>query len=225
MSLQRWASSFIPSWLWVKAVLYSHTKARKVIKLSRERNHEHQFTRRRHYIPPNYERARYNSTESRIPDLTLRRTPSPQRRISTIEPPGSPRTLRKLSTASLPSPFLDSQPMRDHSSGSDTATPTRPLSAGIHPTLWENPVTSTPLESGALLSPGGGVAPGGFRFNGTAGRRTSVVKVSRVLVIPSVARVSHHPMNRSRPGSPHPPTELRPHPQPEPTKSEVADST
>ena len=183
---QRWCGSFVPHWLWVKAVLYSHTRTRREIKLARERNHEHQFTRRRHYIPLNHERARYNSTESRIPDLSLRRTPSPKRKISTIEPPGSPKAFKKLAATSVP-------------------------------------LTSTPLEGGGFPSPGATGAPGGFRFNGSAvrrlsnssamlvnehsGRRRSVVKVSRVLVIPSVARVSHH-SSRSRSGSPHPP----PHP-------------
>ena len=215
----------------MRAVLLDNTKTRRAVKLARERNHEHQFTRRRHYIPLNFERALYNSTESRVPDLSLRRTPSPQRRISTIEPPGSPKHTKRLSTASAP--FLDSQ---DQLSNSEVATPTatRPLSAGHHPTIWENPITSTPLEGAAtggmpiLSSPGGSVAPGGFLFNGSSvrrvsnsstaagsllpehspsmGRRSSVVKMSRVLVIPSVARVSHHP-TRSRPGSPHPPTE------------------
>ena len=231
-STQRWCGSFIPSWLWVKAVLYSHTATRKQIKLARERNHEQQFTRRRHYIPLNHERARYNSNSSRIPELTLRRTPSPQRRISTIEPPGSPKMPKKLSLTSMPSPFLDSQ---HHQQGSNGSTPPRPLSAGLHPPKWDNPVTSTPLSSlevgGALPSPVGG-APGGAGFfdgssvrrisGSSAGalmaehsrRRTSVVKVSRVLVIPSVARISHHSNNRSRPGSPvH---YQQPHPQPHP---------
>ena len=215
----------------MRAVLLDNTKTRREVKLARERNHEHQFTRRRHYIPLNFERALYNSTESRVPNLSLRRTPSPQRRISTIEPPGSPKRTKRLSTASAP--FLDSQ---DQLSNSEVATPTatRPLSASHHPMIWENPITSTPLEGAAavgmpiLPSPGGSVAPGGFLFNGSSvrrvsnsstaagsllpehspsmGRRSSVVKMSRVLVIPSVARVSHYP-TRSRPGSPHPPTE------------------
>lgn len=225
----------IPQWLWVRAVLLDHTRTRREVKLARERNREHQFTRRRHYVPRNFERARYNSTESRVPDLSLRRTPSPQRRISTFEPPGSPKRSKRFSTASTP--FLEGQ---DHYSNSEVATPTapRPLSAGHHPTIWENPITSTPLEGATaatggmpiLPSPGGSVAPGGFLFNGSSvrrasnsltmaaagsllpehspsmGRRGSVVKMSRVLVIPSVARVSYHP-NQSRPGSPHPPTE------------------
>lgn len=217
----------------MRAVLLDNTRTRKETKLARERNHEHQFTRRRHYIPQNFERARYNSTESRVPGLSLRRTPSPQRRISTVEPPGSPKRTKRFSTASAP--FLDSQ---DQLSNSEIATPTatRPLSAGHHSTIWENPITSTPLEGAAaaaggmpiLPSPGASVAPGGLLFNGSSvrrvsnsstaagsllpehspsmGRRSSVVKMSRVLVIPSVARVSYHP-SRSRPGSPHPPTE------------------
>ena len=240
---QRWFWSLIPRWLWVRAVLLDNTKTRREVRQARERNHEHQFTRRRHYIPQNFERAHYNSTESRVPNLSLRRTPSPQRRISTIEPPGSPKHIKRFSTASAPS--LESQ---DHLINSNVATPTstRPLSAGHHPTIWENPITSTPVEGATataatggnpiLPSPGASVTPGGL-FNGssirrvsnsstagggsllpehspTMGRRSSVVKMSRVLVIPSVARVSHHP-NRSRPGSPHPPP-LGPHPQTEP---------
>lgn len=222
LSWQRWCGSFVPHWLWVKAVLYNHTKTRREIKLARERNHERQFTRRRHYIPPNHERARYNSTESRIPDLTLRRTPSPKRKISTIESPGSPKAFKKLATTPVTSEFLDNQPSMDDRSVGEGATPTRPLSAGLHPTIFETkaPMTSTPLEGGAFPSPGGTGALGGFRFNGStvrrlsnssaalvtehSGRRRSVVKVSRVLVIPSVARVSHH-SSRSRSGSPHPP--------------------
>ena len=213
------------------------------MKLARERNSEHQFTRRRHYVPQNFERARYNSNESRVPDLSLRRTPSPKRRISTVDPsagrpPRSPKHLKKSSTASAP--FLDSREQH-FQENSEPATPTsaRPLSAGHQSTLWENPITSTPLEGAAggmpmLPSPGGLVAPGGFSFSGSSvrrlsnpsavvtvgssllpsehspslGRRSSVVKVSRVLVIPSVARISYH-QNSSRPGSP-------PHPQTEP---------
>lgn len=238
----------IPSWLWVRAILLDNTKIRRDVKLARERNQEHQFTRRRHYIPQNFERARYYSTESRVP-LSLRRTPSPQRRISTIETPGSPKHTKRFSTASAP--FLEDQ---DQLNNSEVATPTatRPLSAGHHPSIWQNPITSTPLEGAAaggmpiLPSPGGSVAPGGFLFNGSSvrrvsnsstaagpllpehspslGRRSSVVKMSRVLVIPSVARVSHHPI-RSRPGSPHPP--LEPHPLNEPLLplSKVPDTT
>ena len=226
----------------MRAVLLDHTRTRREVKLARERNHEHQFTRRRHYVPRNFERARYNATESRVPDLSLRRTPSPQRRVSTFEPPGSPKRSKRFSTASAP--FLDGQ---DLHSNSEVATPTapRPLSAGHR---WENPITSTPLEGATaatgglpiLTPPGGSVAPGGFIFNGSSvrrmsnssmaggagggsllpehspsmGRRSSVVKMSRVLVIPSVARVSYHP-NRSRPGSPHPPP-LGPHPPTDP---------
>ena len=210
----------MPHWLWVKAVLYSHTRTRREIKLARERNHEHQFTRRRHYIPPNHERARYNSTESRIPDLTLRRTPSPKRKISTVESPGSPKAFKKLPTTFVPLEFRDDQHSMDDRSVGESATPTRPLSGGLRPTIFETPMTSTPLEGGGAPSPGATGAPGGFGFNGSAvrrlsnssgmlvnersGRRRSIVKVSRVLVIPSVARVSHH-SSRSRPGSPHPP--------------------
>lgn len=208
----------------MKAVLYSHTRTRREIKLARERNHEHQFTRRKHYIPPNYERARYSSTESRIPDLALRRTPSPKRKISTIEPPGSPKAFKKLATASVPLEFRDDQRSMDDRSVDESATP---HSAGLRPTIFgtETPMTSTPIEGGGFPSPGATGAPGGFRFNGSAvrrlsnsstmlvsehsRRRRSVVKVSRVLVIPSVARVSHH-SSGSRPGSPHPPIAATP---------------
>ena len=218
-------------------MLYNHTRTRKEIKAARVRNHEQQFTRRRHYIPRNYERARYSSTDSRIPDLSFRRTPSPQRKISTIEPPGSPRALKKLSTTSAP--FLD------HHDATST-TPNRPLSAGLHPQTQENPKTSTPLstpEVGGIPSLGagpGGAAPvsGGLWFNDSfvrrisnsstvlppehSGRRAAVVKVSRVLVIPSLARVSHHPdvYSRSRPDSPHPPQT-----PPEQAPSEAADTS
>ncbi len=132
-------------------------------------------------------RRRPSSANRMTSDLSFRRTPSPRRRVSTVEPP----------VKSALTKATDETPIRTHTGSSFSS---------IHSPIPEDHMTSTPLSTPD--TPSSRANPGGFRFSpsdmvpfrsvsaDSTPPRSPVFrrqKHSRVLVVPSVATVTFVP--------------------------------
>ena len=198
--------------------MYLHTTARKrCLKEAKEKRNVHLFTRKKQILaPPPQQRHRANNRHHS--ELSLRRTPSPHRRVSTVESPN----LSGKKNAQAPS---SANPV--HKLSQEEGVDYTPLRTGtgssfgsMHsPSIYEGHVTSTPIntpEAGSQPQSAGFSGQAGFRFTTGEGtpmphplrsasassaesntsRRSPVLRRprhSRVLVVPSVATVTFVP--------------------------------
>ena len=210
---QSWLISIIPQVFWVRLTMYFNTTARKrclnEAKLTRG---GHLFSRRvyRHAHPRSRPPAPIGRPSS---DLSLRRTPSPHRRVSTVEPPSMP-SVRSREGVEGSSVDLTTRPAHTEDL---TMTPFRTdtgSSFGSMPSpIPEGHMTSTPLHTPDTPSARSREGHAGvFKFSPSetgplrslsatsaesAPRSPSLrrLKHSRVLVVPSVATVTFVPQS------------------------------
>jgi len=183
----------VPRSLWTWLTMYLNATARK--KCLRES----QLTRGGQLFSRRVQRPIMIRASSNGRDLTMRRTPSPRRRVATVEP--STVTTRKISTGAQ---ATDSHtPLRTNTGSSFSSLQHSPIPEESQVTSQPDHMTSTPLHTPDW-------AKGGFRFSPadvplrsasassaeSAGSRSPVLrrlKHSRVLCVPSVATTTFVP--------------------------------
>ncbi len=189
---QCWVMSLIPRSLWTRIAMYWNTVARRHSLREAQLTRGGQlFSRKVQNYPQS--RHRFSSGSRATSDLSLRRTPSPRRRVSTVEPNQPARSaLPKLeettfapirtntgsSFGSIPSPIPE-----DHMTSTPLHTPDTPLSSRAHVGGFRFSSSDIlPLRSASAGSTTPPRSPGLRRQ-----------KHSRVLVVPSVATVTFVP--------------------------------
>lgn len=213
-TIQSWLIGLLPQRVWISSAMYFNKTARKRCLEGPPPNGQ-LFSRKKQVLAPPPQRRPRHYSNSRRPELSLRRTPSPHRRVSTIESQNMQQPAQeKLSNAGHARPVPTEEngvatPYRADTGSSSSSVPS--------PTVHDDPLASTLLSTADLASPpqapSSGFIPATVPQRSVSASSTESItskkspvirrpKHSRVLVVPSVATVTFLPQrNRDQPSS------------------------
>ena len=214
---QSWLCSVIPKWLWISGITYINRIQRKRCLIEAMERRNGQLFARRKYSSVSGQRLPV-AARRKVSELSIRRSPSPGRRTSNVENPKQPSPIKKISASMDPLRRISIEengvftPSRTSSSSSRISVPTIPetpttprtpdparssspsktmfsSSRGQPSHLSTTSTSSATADGGIIVSPRRSSSASSADSTFLT-RRHTLPKNSRVLVLPSVARVS-----------------------------------